>query len=115
MSIKGSRNGYFEGRKVRDSLNQLRVTLYHSLMLLQIDNDSDEEVNADEDDVKELCKQLEKFLGSLEKNSEDLPDTSCLSHRGDFGHRYWHLQASCSKLSLVFYFFNEQKIKKLLS
>ncbi|GAV87247.1 LOW QUALITY PROTEIN: Kinesin domain-containing protein/Kinesin-related domain-containing protein, partial [Cephalotus follicularis] len=73
-NLQGSRNGYFEGRKVRDNLNQLRVSLNRSLMLPQIDNDSDDEVNDDEDDVKELCQQLEKLHG-FEKNSEDLPDT----------------------------------------
>ncbi|CBI26728.3 unnamed protein product, partial [Vitis vinifera] len=73
----GSNNGYFKGRNVRESLNQLRVSLNRSLLLPHIDNDSEEELNIDEHDVRELHLQLD----NLHKNSEmDLmsePDISC--------------------------------------
>lgn len=64
--------GHFQGWNVRESLNQLRVSLNRSLILPRIDHDSDEEVNVDEDDVNELCKQLDELHNSHEENSGDL-------------------------------------------
>ncbi|KAK9155382.1 hypothetical protein Sjap_002862 [Stephania japonica] len=43
-------SGYFKGQNARESLNQLRLSLNRSLILPNIDNDSDEEINVDEDD-----------------------------------------------------------------
>ncbi|KAJ7960866.1 Kinesin-like protein [Quillaja saponaria] len=67
----GSKSGYFQGQKVRDSLNQLRVSLNRSLLLPHIDNDTDEEVNVDEDDVRKLFQQIDD-LHSCEKNPRDI-------------------------------------------
>ncbi|CAB4277939.1 unnamed protein product [Prunus armeniaca] len=75
----GSNNGYFQGRNVRESLNQLRVSLNRSLILPHIDNDSDEEVNVDEDDVRELRQQL------LQNSSEDVRDYSVSRDSVQFG------------------------------
>ncbi|KAM3696250.1 hypothetical protein ACJW31_06G023900 [Castanea mollissima] len=69
----GSQNGYFQGRNVRDSLNQLRVSLNRSLILPPIDNDSDEEVNVDEDDIREIRQHLDKLHSSSEDNTRDKP------------------------------------------
>ncbi|XP_050367621.1 kinesin-like protein KIN-12F [Argentina anserina] len=66
----GSRNGHFEGENLRDSLNQLRVSLNRSFLPC-IDDDSDEEVYVDEEDVRELGQQLEKLHSSCEENIGD--------------------------------------------
>ncbi|KAG2682485.1 hypothetical protein I3760_11G193900 [Carya illinoinensis] len=68
----GTRNGYFQGRNVRESLNQLRVSLNRSLILAPMENDSDEEIKADEDDVREIRQHLDKLHGS----EENIRDTS---------------------------------------
>ncbi|XP_009361089.2 LOW QUALITY PROTEIN: kinesin-like protein KIN-12F [Pyrus x bretschneideri] len=65
------KNGYFQGRNVRESLNQLRVSLNRSLILPSIDNDSDEEVNMDEHDVRELREQLDELHNSYEHDIGD--------------------------------------------
>lgn len=72
-----SRNGaHFRGKNVRDSINQLRVSLNRSLILPRIDNDFEEEVNYyDEGDVKELREQLDKLHKSDEEESSR--DESC--------------------------------------
>lgn len=62
----GSRHGYFQGRNVRESLNQLRVSLNRSLILNPTDNDSDEEIHADEDDVREIRQHIDKLHSSEE-------------------------------------------------
>lgn len=76
-----SRNGYFEGKNVRDSLNQLRVSLYRSF-LPRIEDDSDEEVYVDEEDVRELGQQLEKLHSSSEEKIGDGMDL--MSEDDDF-------------------------------
>ena len=70
----GSNNGYFKGRNVRESLNQLRVSLNRSLILPHIDNDSEEELNIDEHDVRELHLQLDNLQSSCEDRSRDSSD-----------------------------------------
>ncbi|KAJ4838841.1 hypothetical protein Tsubulata_013940 [Turnera subulata] len=72
----GSKDGYFKGRSVRESLNHLRVSLNRSLMLPRIDNDSDNEMNVDMEDVRELHEQLDKWHTSCE---EDLRDSTHFS------------------------------------
>ncbi|KDO62189.1 hypothetical protein CISIN_1g001229mg [Citrus sinensis] len=64
-------SGYFKGRNVRESLNQLRVSLNRSLMLPRIDNELEEEVKVDEHDVSELRQQLAKLQSSYDKSSKD--------------------------------------------
>ncbi|KGN56058.1 kinesin-like protein KIN-12F [Cucumis sativus] len=64
------KTGYFQGPNVRDSLNHLRVSINRSLILPCIDNDSDEEVNCNEEDVRELHQQLDKAHSFSEENSD---------------------------------------------
>lgn len=73
-SSVGSKNGHFKGRNVRDSLNQLRVSLNRSLIVPNIDNDLEEEVNVGEDDIKELHQQLQNLHSSCEENLRDPSD-----------------------------------------
>ncbi|GFZ21937.1 kinesin motor family protein [Actinidia rufa] len=63
----GSNYGYSKGqRSVRESLNQLRVSLNRSLILPRIDDDAKEVVNVNEDDVRELRLQLDNLHSSGE-------------------------------------------------
>ncbi|XP_057461026.1 kinesin-like protein KIN-12F [Actinidia eriantha] len=81
----GSNYGFSKGqRSVRDSLNQLRVSLNHSLILPRIDDDAKEEVNVNEDDVRELRLQLDNLHSSGEE-----------SIKGSYG------KGSCSQFSSV--------------
>lgn len=69
------RNGvYFKGTNARESLNHLRVSLNRSLILPHIEDDSEEEINIDEEDVRELCVQLDNVHASVEKISNDMPE-----------------------------------------
>nr|GLL38317.1 kinesin-like protein KIN-12F [Ipomoea trifida] len=61
-NVSGINSGYFKGHNMRDSLNQLRVSLNRSLMLPRIDNDSEEEVHINEDDIKELQVQIDSSM-----------------------------------------------------
>lgn len=58
--------GYFRGRNVRESLNQLRLSLNRSLILPRIDNDSEDNTCFNEDDVKELRLHIDKIHSSQE-------------------------------------------------
>ncbi|XP_040990761.1 kinesin-like protein KIN-12F [Juglans microcarpa x Juglans regia] len=68
----GSQNRYFQEQNVRESLNQLRVSLNRSLILNPMDNDSDEEMNVDEDDISEIRQHLDK----LHNYEEDIREAS---------------------------------------
>ncbi|OMO83693.1 hypothetical protein CCACVL1_11279 [Corchorus capsularis] len=70
-SSVGSKSGYFKGRNVRDSLNQLRVSLNRSLILPRLDDDCEEELNIGEEDVKELRQQLDYLHSSSETSLRD--------------------------------------------
>ncbi|KAL8509810.1 hypothetical protein ACS0TY_016873 [Phlomoides rotata] len=61
-----SDHGYFRGRNVRESLNQLRLSLNRSLILPRIENDSEEKFCINEDDFKELRLHIEKIHSSQE-------------------------------------------------
>uniref|UniRef100_A0A7N0V3Y0 Kinesin motor domain-containing protein n=1 Tax=Kalanchoe fedtschenkoi TaxID=63787 RepID=A0A7N0V3Y0_KALFE len=60
----------FGGHSVRNSLNQLRLSLNRSLLLPRMDADHEEDLNIDENDVKELHMQLDKLQSSADENSE---------------------------------------------
>ncbi|KAG6596741.1 Kinesin-like protein KIN-12F, partial [Cucurbita argyrosperma subsp. sororia] len=62
-------SGCFQGPNVRDSLNNLRLSINRSLILPCIDNNTDEEVNCDEEDMRELHQELDKFQRFSEENS----------------------------------------------
>ncbi|OVA09269.1 Kinesin [Macleaya cordata] len=67
----GSNTEYFKGRSARESLNHLRLSLNRSLILTHVDNDSDEEINIDEEDVKDLRVQLEDIRSSCGESTRD--------------------------------------------
>ncbi|KAJ8754825.1 hypothetical protein K2173_015337 [Erythroxylum novogranatense] len=69
-----STNRYFNEQNVRESLNHLSVSLNRSLMLPNRDND-DNEVDVDENDVKELHQHLDKLCGSSENSMADNRDS----------------------------------------
>ncbi|QCE01788.1 kinesin family member 15 [Vigna unguiculata] len=71
----GIKNGYFQGRNVRDSLNQLRVSLNRSILLPCIDKDTDEEVNVDEEDIRQLRQQIDELYHSCEGNPKKISDS----------------------------------------
>jgi len=64
------------GRNVRESMNQLRISLNRSLMLPHIDDDIKDDVLVNENDITELCKQLDRLHKSCEKNPRDMPCNS---------------------------------------
>ncbi|MED6205565.1 hypothetical protein PIB30_018737 [Stylosanthes scabra] len=71
-SSVGSKNGYFQGHNVRESLNQLRISLNRSLLLPNIDNEPEEEVTVDEEDVRQLRCQIDELYSSCEANPKDI-------------------------------------------
>ncbi|XP_027368604.1 kinesin-like protein KIN-12F [Abrus precatorius] len=71
-SSDGSKNGFFQVCNVRESLNQLRVSLNRSLILPHVDNDTTEEVNVDEEDIKQLRQQIDELYSSCEGNLKDI-------------------------------------------
>ncbi|XP_072989337.1 kinesin-like protein KIN-12C isoform X2 [Typha latifolia] len=76
-SYKGIPNGtntgdYFKGHNARESLKVLRVSLNRSLILPRIDIESEEEIDVDEEDVKELCDQISILHSSSEDNLKDM-------------------------------------------
>ncbi|KAK8481123.1 hypothetical protein V6N13_031669 [Hibiscus sabdariffa] len=70
----GGNTGYVNGWNARESLNQLRVSLNRSLILPRIDNKHEEELNIGEEDVKELCQQLDYLHSSIDTNLRDPSD-----------------------------------------
>ncbi|GMP52241.1 hypothetical protein CsSME_00018141 [Camellia sinensis var. sinensis] len=70
----GSNYGYTKSRSVRESLNQLRLSLNRSLILPHLDNECNEEVIVNEDDVRELRVQLDNLHSSCEENTKDVDD-----------------------------------------
>lgn len=69
----GSNTNYKSG-SVRQSLNQLRVSLNRSLMLPQIDTDV-KEVNIDEHDVKDLHRQLDMLNSSCDEEYQETSES----------------------------------------
>ncbi|KAL8215706.1 hypothetical protein R6Q57_022543 [Mikania cordata] len=64
-------NSIYKNGSVRQSLNQLRVSLNRSLILPQIDTDVKEEVNIDEHDVKDLQHQLDMLHSSCDDEFQE--------------------------------------------
>ncbi|KAL4566894.1 hypothetical protein LXL04_031020 [Taraxacum kok-saghyz] len=67
----------FKGGSVRQSLNQLRVSLNRSLILPQIDNndDSKEELHIDEHDVRDLRQQLDMLHSSCDDEFQEASES----------------------------------------
>ncbi|KAL2944892.1 Kinesin-like protein KIN-12F [Bienertia sinuspersici] len=57
----GTANGQLQGRSIRESVNQLRISLNRSLVLPSVDNEIEEHFSTDEKDVSELCKHLDNL------------------------------------------------------
>ncbi|CAO2833646.1 unnamed protein product [Amaranthus hypochondriacus] len=71
----------FRGRSIRESVNQLRISLNRSLVLPTIDNETEELAHADENDVTELYKHLD----NMHRSCEEIPkDSSCDSDSMNF-------------------------------
>ncbi|XP_043688741.1 kinesin-like protein KIN-12F isoform X2 [Telopea speciosissima] len=70
----GTKSGYYKGQNARDSLNQLRLSLNRSLILPRIDSDIEDDINVDEEDVRELRDQLDNVHSSCKNNSREPPD-----------------------------------------
>ncbi|KAK2987078.1 hypothetical protein RJ640_004804 [Escallonia rubra] len=73
----GSNYANSKERSVRESINQLRLSLNRSLILPRIDNEI-EEVHIDEDDVRELRLHLDKLHSSCEENSHTSENRGCM-------------------------------------
>ncbi|RDX65045.1 Kinesin-like protein KIN-12F, partial [Mucuna pruriens] len=71
-SSAGSKDGYFQGHNVRESLNQMRVSLNRSLLLSNMDSDTDEHVNVNEDDIRHLRQQIDELDSSCEGYPKDI-------------------------------------------
>ncbi|KAM0951306.1 putative plus-end-directed kinesin ATPase [Dioscorea sansibarensis] len=67
--------GHFKAQNARGNLNQLRVSLNRSLILPHIDFDSEEEIDVDMEDVRELCNQLQNAHSSSEDDSAVIVET----------------------------------------
>ncbi|KZV56368.1 hypothetical protein F511_00365 [Dorcoceras hygrometricum] len=66
-----SNGGHFRGGNVRESLNHLRRSLNRSLILPQIDKDSETDLCINEDDVKDLKLQIDSIRVSLDENLKE--------------------------------------------
>lgn len=86
--LTGSRSGYFQVCNVRESLNQLRVSLNRSLLLPHIDADANEEVNVGEDDIKELRQQIDELYSSCEETFKDLSTSEDYAQFYSVGENY---------------------------
>ncbi|KAG5138459.1 hypothetical protein AAZX31_08G313800 [Glycine max] len=83
-SSAGSKDGYFQGHNVRESLNQMRVSLNRSLLLSNIDSDTNEHVNVNEDDIRQLRQQIDELDNSSEGNPKDISvDEDCVQFYSD--------------------------------
>ncbi|RZB51211.1 kinesin-like protein KIN-12F [Glycine soja] len=83
-SSAGSKDGYFQEHNMRESLNLMRVSLNHSLLLSNIDNDTDEHVNVNEDDIRKLRQQIDELDNSSEGNPKDISvDEDCVQFYSD--------------------------------
>ncbi|KAI3689887.1 hypothetical protein L2E82_47857 [Cichorium intybus] len=65
----------FKGGIIRQSLNQLRVSLNRSLILPQIDTDFKEELNIDGHDVRDLRQQLDMLHSSCDEEYQETSET----------------------------------------
>lgn len=65
-SSVGGKNGCFQGHNVRESLNQLKVSLNRSLLLSNLDNNTGVPVNVGEDDIQQLRQQIDELDSSCE-------------------------------------------------
>lgn len=69
-----SNDGYFSRGNVRESLNQLRLSLNRSVILPRIENDYDDDLCLNEDDVKDLKRQIDTISDSHEEHLKEESD-----------------------------------------
>ncbi|KAK9673787.1 hypothetical protein RND81_12G189500 [Saponaria officinalis] len=67
----GPGNGQFTGRSIRESVNQLRISLNRSLVLPSVSSDIEQEDgHVNESDVTELCNHLDQLRSSCDSDSD---------------------------------------------
>ncbi|CAI9773401.1 unnamed protein product [Fraxinus pennsylvanica] len=89
----------FRGQSVRESVNQLRLSLNRSLILPCKDNDSEKEIPVNEDDLKELRFQIDNLHSSHEENSENRDCNQLYSAEGCETDQACEHYLSCSEES----------------
>lgn len=86
-------------------MNLLRISINRSLVLPSIDNEIEEQVNADETDVTELCKHLD----NLHRSCEEIPNNDMsMSCDSDDSVEFSSVRGSCDS-----YFTSEHEINCL--
>ncbi|XP_042462121.1 kinesin-like protein KIN-12C [Zingiber officinale] len=93
-----SKDWQFNGWKGRQSLNLLRASLNRSLNLPNVDQESDEEMDVDEEDVSQLCVQLENLNSSVEDKSNNIDLTEESDRENNQNAK--SVDANASKMSL---------------
>ncbi|XP_058788075.1 kinesin-like protein KIN-12F [Vicia villosa] len=71
-SVVSKINGCFQGQNARESFNQLKVSLNRSLLLSNLDSNTDEAANVNEDDIRQLHQQFDELDSSCEWNAKDI-------------------------------------------
>lgn len=71
-SVVSKNIGCFQGHNARESLNQLRVSLNRSLLLSNLDSNTDEAANVNEDDIRQIHQQFDELDSSCEWNAKDI-------------------------------------------
>ncbi|XP_024977045.1 kinesin-like protein KIN-12F [Cynara cardunculus var. scolymus] len=93
-------NTNYKGGSVRQSLNQLRVSLNRSLILPQIDNnDVKEELHIDEHDVRDLRLQLDMLHSSCDEEFQETSESTRFFSMGGCDDLASEQYASCQEES----------------
>ncbi|KAI3673850.1 hypothetical protein L6452_39980 [Arctium lappa] len=93
-------NTNYRGGSVRQSLNQLRVSLNRSLILPQIDNnDVKEELHIDEHDVRDLRLQLDMLHSSCDEEFQETSESTRFFSMGGSDDLASEQYASCQEES----------------
>lgn len=97
----GSNTNYKSGSSVRQSLNQLRVSLNRSLILPQIDNNDvkKEELHIDEHDVRDLRLQLDMLHSSCDEEFQETSESTRFFSMGGCDDLASEQYASCQEES----------------
>ncbi|MED6220466.1 hypothetical protein PIB30_045101 [Stylosanthes scabra] len=73
-SVEGKK-GCFQGCNAQESLNHLRISINRSLILSNIENDTNEVVEVNEDDIEQLRQQIDELYSSCEGSPKDISVT----------------------------------------
>ncbi|KAL1369880.1 hypothetical protein HN51_000242 [Arachis hypogaea] len=71
----GGKKGSFQGCNAQESLNHLRISVNRSLILSNMENDTNEVVNVNEDDIRQLQQQIDELYSSCEGSPKDISVT----------------------------------------